>query len=159
METVKPAAKNGGSNLFYGGNSFMTVIYPVIFTETKDKKNTVLVYIPDIDRTTEGYGTADAIAMAKDCIGNILFDVPNFEIPNASEIDAVNARSSPFCNDGKTFVSLVDVNLDAFRQKEKAKSVRRNITLPQWLDDMATTAKLNVSAITQKALKNELGII
>lgn len=159
METVKLAAKNGGSNLFYGGNSFMTVIYPVIFTETKDKKNTVLVYIPDIDRTTEGYGTADAIAMAKDCIGNILFDVPNFEIPNASEIDAVNASSSPFCNDGKTFVSLVDVNLDAFRQKEKAKSVRRNITLPQWLDDMATTAKLNVSAITQKALKNELGII
>lgn len=159
METVKLAAKNGGPNLFYGGNSFMTVIYPVIFTETKDKKNTVLVYIPDIDRTTEGYGTADAIAMAKDCIGNILFDVPNFEIPNASEIDAVNASSSPFCNDGKTFVSLVDVNLDAFRQKEKAKSVRRNITLPQWLDDMATTAKLNVSAITQKALKNELGII
>lgn len=159
METVKLAAKNGGSNLFYGGNSFMTVIYPVIFTETKDKKNTVLVYIPDIDRTTEGYGTADAIAMAKDCIGNILFDVPNSEIPNASEIDAVNASSSPFCNDGKTFVSLVDVNLDAFRQKEKAKSVRRNITLPQWLDDMATTAKLNVSAITQKALKNELGII
>lgn len=159
METVKLAAKNGGSNLFYGGNSFMTVIYPVIFTETKDKKNTVLVYIPDIDRTTEGYGTADAIVMAKDCIGNILFDVPNSELPNASEIDAVSASSSPFCNDGKTFVSLVDVNLNAFRQKEKAKSVRRNITLPQWLDDMATAAKLNVSAITQKALKNELGII
>lgn len=137
----------------------MTVIYPVIFTETKDKKNTVLVYIPDIDRTTEGYGTADAIAMAKDCIGNILFDVPNSELPNASEIYAVSASSSPFCNDGKSFVSLVDVNLDAFRQKEKAKSVRRNITLPQWLDDMATTAKLNVSAITQSALKKELGII
>lgn len=137
----------------------MTVIYPVIFTETKDKKNTVLVYIPDIDRTTEGYGTADAIAMAKDCIGNILFDVPNSKLPNASEIDAVSASSSPFCDDGKSFVSLVDVNMDAFRQKEKAKSVRRNITLPQWLDDMATAAKLNVSAITQKALKNELGII
>lgn len=137
----------------------MTVIYPVVFTETKDKKNTVLAYIPDIDRTTEGYGMADAIVMAKDCVGNILFDVPNSEIPVASEIDSVNVSSSPFCNDGKSFVSLVDINLDAFRQKEKAKSVRRNITLPQWLDDMATAAKLNVSAITQKALKNELGII
>lgn len=137
----------------------MTVIYPVIFTETKDKKNTVLVYIPDIDRTTEGYGIADAIVMAKDCVGNILFDVPNSEIPVASEIDSVSVSSSPFCNDGKTFISLIDINLDAFRQKEKAKSVRRNITLPQWLDDMATAAKLNVSAITQKALKNELGII
>lgn len=136
----------------------MTVIYPVVFTETKDKMNTVLVYIPDIDRTTEGYGISDAIAMAKDCIGNILFDVPNSEIPIASEIDSVTASASPFCDDGKSFVSLVDVNLDAFRQKEKSKSVRRNITLPQWLDDMATTAKLNVSAITQSALKKELGI-
>ena len=139
METVKPTAKNGGSNLFYGGNFFMTVIYPVVFTE--------------------GYGTADAIAMAKDCIGNILFDVPNSELPNASEIDTVVASSSPFCNDGKSFVSLVDVNLDAFRQKEKSKSVRRNITLPQWLDEMATSARLNVSSIAQKALKNELGIV
>lgn len=33
------------------------------------------------------------------------------------------------------------------------------LIFPQWLDDMATAAKLNVSAITQKALKNELGII
>lgn len=137
----------------------MTVIYPVIFTETKDKNNTVLVYIPDIDRTTEGYGIADAIKMAKDCIGNILFEVQNSELPEASGIDAVNAETSPFFNNGKSFVSLVDVNLDAFRRQEKAKSVRRNITLPQWLDEMASAAKLNVSFITQKALKNELGLI
>lgn len=137
----------------------MTVIYPVIFTETKDKNNTVLVYIPDIDRTTEGYGIADAIKMAKDCIGNILFDVQNSELPEASGIDTVNAETSPFFNNGKSFVSLVDVNLDAFRRQEKAKSVRRNITLPQWLDEMASAAKLNVSFITQKALKNELGLV
>lgn len=136
----------------------MTVIYPVVFTETKDKKNTVLAYIPDIDRSTEGYGIADAIAMAKDCIGNMLFDVPDAKIPAASEIDAASVNSSPFCNDGKSFVSLVDVNLESFRQKEKSKSVRRNITLPQWLDEMATAAKLNVSAIAQGALKKELGI-
>lgn len=136
----------------------MTVVYPVIFTETKDKKNTVLVYIPDIDRSTEGYEVADAITMAKDCIGNMLFDVPDSEIPPESKIDKVSIDSSPFYYEGKSFVSLVDVNLDAFRQKEKARSVRRNITLPQWLDEMASAAKLNVSSITQKALKTELGI-
>lgn len=38
------------------------------------------------------------------------------------------------------FVSLVDVNLAAFRRMEKG----RNITLPEWLDDMASVAKLNV---------------
>ena len=136
----------------------MKVIYPVIFTETKDEKDVVLVHIPDLDRSTEGYGVIDAIEMAKDCIGNILFDVPDSEIPAAKKIDDIDLKSSPFFEDGKSFVSLVDVDLAAFRLREKSKSVRRNITLPQWLDDMATAAKLNVSAITQGALKRELGI-
>lgn len=136
----------------------MTVVYPVIFTETKDEKNTVLVFVPDMDGMTEGYGVADAILMAKDYIGNILLDIPDAEIPTAKGINEIEAKASPFFNNGKSFVSLVDVDLDLFRLKERSKSVRRNITLPEWLDDMATRAKLNVSAITQGALKKELGI-
>jgi len=30
------------------------LIYPVIFTETKDEKDTVLVFIPDLNGMTEG---------------------------------------------------------------------------------------------------------
>ena len=134
------------------------VIYPVIFTETNDKNNTILIYIPDINGMTEGTGIADAIAMAKDYIGNTLFNKRDSEIPKASEINEIKLKSSPFFDNGKSFVSLVDVDLDMFRLREKSKSVRRNITLPQWLDEMATAAKLNVSAISQNALKKELGM-
>ena len=135
----------------------MSTVFPVIFTETNDEGNPILVYIPDVDGMTEGTDIADAIAMAKDYICNALFDKPNVKTPN-TRIDEIDIKKSPFFNAGKSFVSLVDVDLDAFRQREKAKSVRRNITLPQWLDDMATSAKLNVSAIVQSALKKELGI-
>ena len=137
----------------------MNAIYPVIFTETKQKKNEILVYIPDINGMTEGKDIANAIAMAKDYICNALFDKKDSEIPAAKKIDEIEINSSPFFDSWNSFVYLVDVDLDAFRQREKSKSVRRNITLPQWLDDMATTAKLNVSAITQRALKKELGIV
>ncbi len=136
----------------------MNTVYPAVFTETDDRENPVLVYIPDMNGMTEGKDIADAISMAKDYICNSLFDKKDSEIPAARRIDEINLKESPFFDSGKSFVSLVDVNLDAFRQKEKSKSVRRNITLPQWLDEMATSAKLNVSAITQSALKNELGI-
>ena len=136
----------------------MNTIYPVIFTEIGGKKKEVLVYVPDLNGMTEGKDISDAIAMAKDYICNALFDKKDSEIPAARKIDEVKVNISPFFNEGKSFVSLVDVDLDAFRQREKSKSVRRNITLPQWLDDMATAAKLNVSAIAQKALKKELGI-
>lgn len=136
----------------------MTVVYPVIFTETKDENDVVLVYIPDLDRSTEGYGIKDALLMAKDCIASILFDVPDAKLPAASEISSVDVKKGNFCGEGKSFVSLVDVDLDLFRQREKSRSVRRNITLPQWLDDMAAAAKLNVSAIAQNALRKELGM-
>ena len=136
----------------------MNAIYPAIFTETNDKKNPILVYIPDINRMTEGKNIADAIAMAKDYICNSLFDKKDSEMPAAKRIDEIDLKESPFFDAGKSFASLVDVDLNAFRLREKSKSVRRNITLPQWLDDMATIAKLNVSAITQSALKKELGI-
>lgn len=72
------------------------VIYPVIFTETNDKNNTILIYIPDINGMTEGTGIADAIAMAKDYIGNTLFNKRDSEIPKASEINEIKLNSSPF---------------------------------------------------------------
>ena len=115
--------------------------YPVIFTQTNDEKKTVLVYVPDLDRATEGYGLDDAIKMARDLIGNMLLDTADEDFPKASEIDAVDVSKSEFADAGKSFVSLVDVDMTAFRRMQKTKTVRRNITLPEWLDDMANATK------------------
>ena len=134
----------------------MTVVYPAIFTQTGDKKDTYLVSIPDINGATEGYGLADAIGMAKDYIGNALYD--KAKLPAARTIKDIDVQSSEFAQAGTSFVSLIDVDLEAFRRMEKGRNVRRNITLPEWLDDMATAAKINVSAVAQSALKEQLGV-
>ena len=47
----------------------MRQAYPVIFTQIDDKKNTVLIEVPDLELMTEGFGTADAMFMARDAIG------------------------------------------------------------------------------------------
>ena len=133
-------------------------VYPVVFTQTNDEKDTILVYIPDFDGMTEGYGLADAIAMAKDYIGNCLYSKTSNEFPIPSDIEAVSPESSVFAGNGRTFVSLVDIDVDFYRRKNKSKVVRRNITLPEWLDDMATNEKINDSAVTQNALKLYLGL-
>lgn len=130
----------------------MTVVYPAIFTQTGDKKDTYLVSIPDLDGATEGHGLTDAIGMAKDYVGNALYD--KSVLPPARAIKDIDVQSSEFAEAGSSFVSLIDVDLEAFRRIEKS----RNITLPEWLDDMATKAKINVSAVTQSALKERLGI-
>jgi len=38
------------------------------------------------------------------------------------------------------------------------RTVRRNVSLPCWLDAAAERAGINVSAVLQKALKNELNL-
>ena len=134
----------------------MTVVYPAIFTQTGDKKDTYLVSIPDLNGATEGYGLADAIGMAKDYIGNALYD--KAKLPAARTIKDIDVQNSEFAQAGTSFVSLIDVDLEAFRRMEKGRNVRRNITLPEWLDDMATAAKINVSAVAQSALKEQLGV-
>ena len=134
----------------------MTVVYPAIFTQTGDKKDTYLVSIPDLDGATEGHGLTDAIGMAKDYVGNALYD--KSVLPAARAIKDIDVQSSEFAEAGTSFVSLIDVDLEAFRRIEKSRNVRRNITLPEWLDDMATAAKINVSAVAQSALKKRLGI-
>ena len=63
----------------------MTIAYPVIFTQTKDEKGTYLVYIPDMDGATEGYGIADAIHMARDYIGSLLYNKDPETIPRPSD--------------------------------------------------------------------------
>ena len=135
----------------------MNLIYPVIFTETNDKKSTVLVYIPDLQGTTEGYGMIDAFNMAKDYIGSILFDKSDY--PKSSAISDVKIESSPFYIKDSTILAFVELNIDEYRLMYKSKNVRRNITLPQWLDEMATKSKINVSAVTQEALKQKLFIM
>ena len=136
----------------------MTVIYPAIFTETKDEKDTILIYIPDLDGMTEGYGIDDSIKMAKDFIGNALCNKKDSEFPAPSAIENVKVEQSCFSEAGTSFVSLVDIDIDLFRKMSKNHNVRRNITLPEWLDEMATKAKINVSAVAQMALKETLGV-
>ena len=132
----------------------MNLIYPAFFTETNDKKSTILIYIPDLDGSTEGYGLQDAYTMAKDYIGNALFD--KIDYPKTSSMSDLRIEDSPFFEKNKTFLTLIEINIDEFRLMQKSKVVRRNVTLPEWLDIMASKSKINVSAVLQDALKEKL---
>ncbi len=136
----------------------MTVVYPVVFTKTGDKKDTYLVYIPDIDSVTEGYGLKDAVYMARDLIGCKLFDTPDAEVPPARDISKVNPLEHDFHEAGSSFVSLVDLDLEAYRRSINKKTVRRNVSIPEWLNKAADDAHINVSRVLKEALMSKLGI-
>ena len=134
------------------------VIYPVIFTATHDARDTYLIQIPDLNGMTEGYGLEDAYAMARDYIGQACLNKTEEDIPAASKLSDVDAKAGEFAKAGDSFVSLVDLDLEAYRRKFKSKAVRRNVSIPGWLDQAAEEAHLNVSRILQDALMEKLGV-
>lgn len=54
------------------------------------------------------------------------------------------------------FISLVDIDFAEYRRTHERRVVRRNVTLPSWLNVEAEKAGVNVSAVLQAALKQEL---
>lgn len=125
--------------------------YPIILTP--DEVGYV-VYIPDFDINTQGDTLTEAIEMARDAIGIMGIDMEdeNKELPVPTTMSEVQKNTE------HDIVSLVDVDFAEYRRQNDMRSVRRNVTLPSWLDFEATKSGVNVSALLQKALKQELNL-
>ena len=138
----------------------MKRVYPVIFTQLNDEKDTVLVEVPDMNIFTDGYGVIGAIEMARDAIGlaGITLEDMEQEIPGASEIYAIDISALEFVKEGKSFVSLIDIDFTEYRRKIDNRSVRRNVTLPNWLNREAEKAHINVSRVLQEALMQKMNL-
>ena len=135
----------------------MKAVYPVIFTKTED---CILVEVPDLQILTEGKDLVDAIEMARDAIGlkGISLEDAGMEIPEASDIESVDASKGTFADDGEGMVSVVDIDFMEYRRKVDNKTVRRNVTLTNWLNREAETAHINVSKVLQEALMVKLNV-
>ena len=70
----------------------------------------------------------------------------------------LNVESGTVAEEGKTIVSLVDVDPAEYRRKIDTKTVRRNVALPSWLNYEAEQAGINVSRILQEALMSTLNL-
>lgn len=127
----------------------MKQAYPIIMTQGKEF---IVVYVPDFDINTQGKTIPEAIEMARDAIGIVGIDMEDDgeAIPVASELSEVTAPNS--------IVSLVDVDFAEYRRKNDLRSVKKNCTIPSWLNFEAEKAGINFSAVLQNALKSELGI-
>ncbi|KRL22043.1 type II toxin-antitoxin system HicB family antitoxin [Lentilactobacillus kisonensis] len=122
------------------------VIYPVILKTDNDY---IFVRVPDLEGGyTQGNNIVDAIEMAEDLIGNLLEDKRDY--PKPSEPNAVHLTK-----DEK--LAYVSVDLAAFRRKY-SPTIRKNVTIPEYLNNIAKEQKTNVSQVLTEALKTKFGV-
>ncbi len=132
----------------------MKTCYPIILTPCNDESGTgYLVYIPDFDNNTFGSTAAEAMDMARDAINlvGVSRQDNNLPIPEPSELSAIK------CGKDEMKI-LVDVDFDAYRRMLDNRSVKKNCTIPSWLNEKAEQANINFSAVLQEALKQRLQI-
>ena len=121
--------------------------YPVIIN-----KETLVVYVPDFDISTQGTDIENCIEMAREAIGLSgisLQDIgkeiptPSYELPETKE----NALGT-----------FVDVDFDYYRQLEDNRMVKRNCTIPNYLNVMGEKAGFNFSEVLRTALMERLNL-
>lgn len=129
----------------------MKTVYPVIFTKLEE--GGYMAYVPDMEINTQGDNLAEAIEMARDAIGLMGIDMEDEKkaIPTPSDIEDITHSDNDI-------ISMVDIDFTAYRRANEKRTVRRNVSLPSWLNVEAEKAGINVSAVLQSALKQELRI-
>ncbi|MBR5016010.1 MAG: type II toxin-antitoxin system HicB family antitoxin, partial [Clostridia bacterium] len=107
------------------------------------------VVVPDLPGcVTQGDDLAEAIYMAVDAAsGWVLTDLEDGKKPpKASKISDVELEY----DDG--FVSLIVLDMDTYAEKYGKRSVRKNLTIPAWLNTFAEEQNINFSQVLQNAL-------
>jgi predicted RNase H-like HicB family nuclease len=129
----------------------MKTAYPIILTQGKTH---IVAYAPDFDINTQGSDVADAMEMARDAIGVVGIDMQD----DGEQLPAPSALSEARVKYAEAIVTLVDVDFDEYRRQNDLRAVKKNCTIPSWLNEEAERAGVNFSLILQNGLKDYLRI-
>jgi hypothetical protein len=55
-------------------------------------------------------------------------------------------------SDNSGFVSILELDMDAYAEKYGNKAVRKNLTIPAWLNTFAESKNVNFSQVLQDSL-------
>lgn len=124
----------------------MKVFYPCTI-----KKEDNLYYVKFLDFPdcfTDGDTMEEAVRNAKDVLEGVAFSYlkNNKPLPEASYSENISD------------VVYIDLWLDLLQDKVNNQSIKKTLTIPKWLNDLAEEQSANFSAILQLGLKEYLGI-
>lgn len=131
-------------------NSTLTV-YPAIFTKQNDDGEYFLVDFIDLKNcTTYGRTLQEAFYMAQDAMGLFLDNEISFPTPT-TDFNNIKLEENQF-------ISFVNIDMDEYRKKFNTRSVKKTLTIPEWLNTLSEKNNINFSQVLQEALKEKLDI-
>ena len=125
----------------------MKLVYPAIFKE-KEEAAGYTVVVPDLPGcVTEGNSLAEAIEMVNDAAAGWVLD----ELEDGNPIPPASNQSTIAIKDGE-FISMLMLDMDSYTEKYGSKAVRKNLTIPAWLNTFGEQQHINYSRVLADAL-------
>lgn len=125
----------------------MKLVYPACFYGD-EKTGEYAVEFPDLPGCSTGGSTlAEAIEMGIDAASGWVLDEleDGKPVPQASKIEDIRPEKGGFVN-------LLVLDMDTYAEKYGNKAVRKNLTIPAWLNTFAEQHHVNFSKLLQKSL-------
>ncbi|GEO27650.1 HicB family protein [Alicyclobacillus acidoterrestris] len=125
--------------------------YPATLTYEDDGITVEFIDFPGA--VTCGDTEEEAFRNAKECLALAIIgaEQDGESLPAPTPI-------SKFEQKGNRVLTLVEVYLPPYRKAVREVYVKKNLTIPKWLDDLAKEHNVNYSQILQGALRDYLGI-
>ncbi len=121
-------------------------IYPAIFEYAKDG---ISISFPDLPGCISCAKTdEDALYMAKDALGLYIAcsEEDNEELKEPSKLNEINLKENQRA-------VLIEVNMPLFREAVQNTSVKKTLTIPKWINDLAERNNINFSRASSNGNK------
>lgn len=128
------------------------LFYPAVFH--KAEEGGFWVSFPDIPEClTEGDDIQQAYEMAVDALGLALTErmKSGEDIPQGSGISGLEQMGT---EDG--VLVLVEFDLEEYNRKHNSRSVKKTLSIPEWLNEAAVRQNINFSQVLQEALMKKV---
>lgn len=127
----------------------MKLVYPAVFRPCQEGVGYTIL-VPDLPGcVTEGGTLAEAILEAEDAACGWVLD----ELEDGNTPPAASALEAIPLKEGE-LVNLLVLDMDAYAEKYGEKAVRKNCTIPAWMDTFGEKRNLNYSKLLQGAIND-----
>ncbi|MCM1058052.1 MAG: type II toxin-antitoxin system HicB family antitoxin [Firmicutes bacterium] len=126
------------------------LFYPAFFH--KAEEGGFWVSFPDIpDCLTQGDDMTQAYEMAVDALGLALVCREKEQQPFPDASDPTVIAPEP-----DSFLVVIEFDMLAYKKRTGSRSVKKTLSIPEWLNEAAMSMNLNFSQILQEALISKM---
>ena len=127
--------------------------YPAVFHH--EEKGGFWVSFPDFPEClTQGENIEEAYRMAADALGLCIDE----HLKNNEDLPAASSPADIQIEKG-AFSCLIEFDLALYRRTHNHKSVKKTLSIPEWLNEAAIAQNINFSQVLQDALLQKIGML